>query len=126
KQRQVALERLDIVPGGDRLRLRLAGIGDADQFHLGQAGQNAGMLLAQMPDPDHRHAQTCHVVVLCILFDTPYGARAVAERRPIPCWRSISASCSSRNVREQAICERKMPGSMSAVYDCGTMGERAP
>ena len=45
---------------GDGPGLFGIGINDADEFHVGQIGQNAGVMLAQVPDSDHRHPQACH------------------------------------------------------------------
>ena len=46
---------------GDGLGLGGVGVRDADEFHAGQFGQDAGVFLPQMPDADHPHAQAIHI-----------------------------------------------------------------
>ena len=45
---------------GHRFGLGGMRIGDADQFHVRQRGQDASVFLAQMTDADHSHPQTLH------------------------------------------------------------------
>jgi hypothetical protein len=41
----------------DHLGLFAIDIGDTDQLDLGKRSENAGVLLAQVPHPDHRNPQ---------------------------------------------------------------------
>ena len=42
-------------------RLFGVGIDDADEFDVRQTRENPGVMLAQVPDADHRHPQASHV-----------------------------------------------------------------
>ena len=53
-------EGLSAAAAGDDLGLFDVEVGDADQLNLRQPGQDASMLLAEMPDPDDGQPQTCH------------------------------------------------------------------
>ena len=51
-----------VEPLGDEPGLVGVGVGDADELDVGQAGQDPGVVLAQVPDADHRHPQARHFV----------------------------------------------------------------
>ena len=62
EERFEAIEGGGAEPGGDFPRLGRVGIDDADQFHVRQSGEDARVVLAQVPDSNHRHSHSRHSI----------------------------------------------------------------
>ena len=54
------VERVGAEPVGDRPGLVGVGVDDADEFDVRQPGEDAGVVLPQVPDADDRHPQPGH------------------------------------------------------------------
>ena len=89
QQRPVVGEGPRAAALGDGLGLGRVDVGDADQLHVGQPGQDAGVLLAEVADADHRQPQTCHASFLAFV-SSPLRPVGAAERDAAPASRSAS------------------------------------
>ena len=89
---------------GDGLGLGGVRVGDADQLHVGQRGQDAGVFLAQVADADHPHPQTLHAYPPT--WRAAGVSRLIAPHQPAHAGRSPRAS---RRQRRSAAARRAQP-----------------